>query len=188
MALTLHLKYAENIRGKADRLAKVTFRGVSHYSKVVENAEETVWFDEIFEWPVARPIESEEMIDIQVFNYNKYLSNRLTGTFRMILQELVEVGNVKVSDSLLDANNVAMKTSLTFELTYNAPDGSVGLWQKEGFETLKSDLRRGLSEEERNNLNLSDSESLPSSPSKSLRTSRTSLVSKTSASGKTSRK
>ena len=27
MALVLQLKYAENLRGRADRLAKVTFRG-----------------------------------------------------------------------------------------------------------------------------------------------------------------
>ena len=27
----------------------------------------------------------------------------------MILQELIEVGNVKISDCLLDANNVVMK-------------------------------------------------------------------------------
>ena len=27
MALVLHLKYAENLRGRADRLAKVSFRG-----------------------------------------------------------------------------------------------------------------------------------------------------------------
>ena len=33
----------------------------------------------------------------------------MIGAFRMILQELVEVGNVKVSDSLLDANNVVMR-------------------------------------------------------------------------------
>jgi len=30
----------------------------------------------------------------------------------MILQQLVEVGNVKVSDSLLDANNVVMKVCM----------------------------------------------------------------------------
>ena len=35
--------------------------------------------------------------------------------FRMILQELVEVGNVKISDSLLDANNVVMKVCTQFE-------------------------------------------------------------------------
>lgn len=39
MALVLHLKYAENLRGKGDRLAKVTFRGklfkLYHYFIVV---------------------------------------------------------------------------------------------------------------------------------------------------------
>lgn len=30
----------------------------------------------------------------------------------MILQELVEVGNVKICDSLLDGNNVVMKVSI----------------------------------------------------------------------------
>ena len=42
-----------------------------------------------------------------------------------------------------------VQTTVTFELTYNAPDGSVGLWQKGGFEKLKNvGLRRGLSDEE----------------------------------------
>ena len=36
---------------------------------------------------------------------------RLVGTFRMILQQLVEVGNLKISDSLLDANNVVMQVN-----------------------------------------------------------------------------
>ena len=37
--------------------------------------------------------------------------------FRMILQELVDVGNVKVSDSLLDANNVVMKVYIYLLVT-----------------------------------------------------------------------
>ncbi|ESO89647.1 hypothetical protein LOTGIDRAFT_125029, partial [Lottia gigantea] len=158
------------------------------YTKIVENSDETALFDEVFEWPVARPVEAEEIIDIQVYNYNKYLSNRLIGTFRMILQELIEVGSVKISDSLLDANNVVMKTTITFELTYNAPDGSVGHWQKGGFEKLTSDdLRRPLSEDERNQLSLDrssalgDSESVMSDMSKSLKDSRLSIASRTSS-------
>ncbi|XP_055886227.1 otoferlin-like isoform X5 [Biomphalaria glabrata] len=192
MALTLHLKYAEKLKGRAERLAKVTFRGLSHYTKVLENVEDSVVFDEMFEWPVARPIEAEEVIDIQIYNYNKYLSNRLVGTFRMILQELIEVGCVKISDCLLDNNNVVMKTTVTFELSYNAPDGSVGLWQKGGFEKLKSrELRRGLNEEERlNELNKRedafvgdqdrDSDSVTLSPSLSIKGSMLSLTSKSS--------
>ncbi|KAK3090409.1 hypothetical protein FSP39_011632 [Pinctada imbricata] len=165
---------------------------VSHYSPIQENAENCVLFDETFQWPVARPIERDEVIEILLFNYNKYLSNRMIGAFRMILQELVEVGNVKVSDSLLDANNVVMKTTITFELTYNAPDGSVGMWQKGGFDKLKNDdLRAPITEEDRNRLNLDrmsmDSESLIStSPTKSSHGSRLSLSSKTS-SGKSPR-
>jgi hypothetical protein len=37
---------------------------------------------------------------------------RLVGIFRMFLQELVEVGNVKICDSLLDTNNVVMKVGV----------------------------------------------------------------------------
>ncbi|KAK7502125.1 hypothetical protein BaRGS_00006489, partial [Batillaria attramentaria] len=162
---------------------------VSHYTKIVENAEESAFFDETFEWPVARPVEAEEIIDIQIYNYNKYLSNKLVGTFRMILQQLIEVGNLKISDSLLDANNVVMQTKVTFELTYNAPDGSVGSWQTGGFEKLASDeYRRPLTEEERNQLNLEHSTpepdtdgSIVSSPSRSLKGSTLSLASKTSS-------
>lgn len=78
-----------------------------------------------------------------------------------------------------------LQTTLTFELTYNAPDGSVGMWQKGGFEKLKSDeLRQPLSEEERNQLNLEkgsrDSESITSSPNQSFKSSRLSIDSKTS--------
>ncbi|XP_059174098.1 otoferlin-like isoform X2 [Physella acuta] len=197
MALTLHIKYVEKLKGRAERLIKVSFRGLSHYTKTLENVEDSLAFDEMFEWPVARPIEAEEVIDIQVFNYNKYLSNRLVGTFRMILQELIEVGNVKISDSLLDSNNVVMKTSITFELTYNAPDGSVGLWQKGGFQKLKStELRRGLNEEEQlNELNKQEHKSfleydkdtdteclITTTPSPSTKGSMLSLVSNSSAS------
>ena len=87
---------------------------------------------------------------------------------------------------------------MTFELTYNAPDGSVGSWQRGGFEPIKSDEFRGvLTEEDRNQLNIERRESLISgsrtsqseeddkdslhstSPSKSMG-SRLSIASKTS--------
>lgn len=38
-----------------------------------------------------------------------FKNSRLVGTFRMFLQELVEVGNVKICDSLLDSHNVVMR-------------------------------------------------------------------------------
>ena len=38
---------------------------------------------------------------------------RLIGTFRMVLQQLVEVGHVKISDYMIDVNNVVIKVSTT---------------------------------------------------------------------------
>ncbi|XP_064626480.1 otoferlin-like [Lineus longissimus] len=190
MALVLQLKYAENLRGKADRLAKVSFRGVSHYSKIIEGAEDCAVFDETFEWPVARPIESDEVVDIQVFNYNRYLSNRLLGTFKVILQQIVVTGHLKVTDSIIDINNVVMKTNITFELVYNAPDGSVGNWQRGGFEEAYGvdQYDNGRTEDEMNMLNMErysdDTASMVSSPEKSRRGSRMSVSSKTSKASK----
>lgn len=90
-------------------------------------------------------------------------------------------------------------------MTYNAPDGSVGMWQRGGFEPIKNDELRGiLSEEEQNALNIDrqssqdhesmrsrditgdmldddyDKESIHSSNSKSMLGSRLSISSKTS--------
>ncbi|XP_013379026.1 otoferlin isoform X3 [Lingula anatina] len=181
MALTLHLKYIENLRGKSERLVKVTFRGVAHYSKVIENVEDCCWFDETFTWPVARPVDGREMVEVQLFNYNKYLNNRQVGFFQMLLQELVETGHVKITDHLLNENNVMMKTKVTLELTYNAPDGSVGVWQREGMDLTNE--AETLTEEDKNLLNVernSESESLVSSPSKSRRGSKISISSKSS--------
>ncbi|XP_014771947.1 otoferlin-like [Octopus bimaculoides] len=178
MALILHLKSVDNLRSTCNRKAKVTFRGVCHYSKVIENASETANFDEIFEWPVARPIESEECLDIHIFNYSKYLNNRLIGTFRIILQELIEVGHIEVSDTLLDSNNVAMKTKVDFELTYNAPDGSVGIWQKGGFEDVQAEEEEeGEEGEDGKQLIIKNQRhSLPSSPQKYGKMSKFSAV------------
>jgi len=50
--------------------------GVSHYTKIADSEDENVFFNETFQWPVARPIEKDEFIDIQLYSYNKYLSNR----------------------------------------------------------------------------------------------------------------
>ena len=77
---------------------------------------------------------------------------------------------------------------MTFELSYNAPDGSVGNWQKEGFDTLEDDGGGGggpMADDEKNLINVekgSDTDSLPSSPNKSMLGSRLSISSKTSGS------
>ncbi|XP_039094290.1 otoferlin isoform X2 [Hyaena hyaena] len=133
MALLVHLKRVSELRGKGDRIAKVTFRGQSFYSRVLENCEDVADFDETFRWPVASSIDSNEILEIQIFNYSKVFSNKLIGTFRMVLQKVVEENHVEVTDTLIDDNNAIIKTSLCVEVRYQATDGTVGSWDDGDF-------------------------------------------------------
>ncbi|XP_070429178.1 otoferlin isoform X11 [Equus przewalskii] len=133
MALLVHLKTVSELRGRGDRIAKVTFRGQSFYSRVLENCEDVADFDETFRWPVASSIDSNEILEIQIFNYSKVFSNRLIGTFRMVLQKVVEENHVEVTDTLIDDNNAIIKTSLCVEVRYQATDGTVGSWDDGDF-------------------------------------------------------
>ncbi|KAM9635641.1 otoferlin isoform 2-T2 [Trichechus inunguis] len=133
MALLVHLKTVTELRGKGDRIAKVTFRGQSFYSRVLENCEDVADFDETFRWPVASSIDSSEMLEIQIFNYSKVFSNKLIGTFRMVLQKVVEENHVEVTDTLIDDNNAIIKTSLCVEIRYQATDGTLGSWDDGDF-------------------------------------------------------
>ncbi|KAM9201033.1 otoferlin isoform 2-T2 [Dugong dugon] len=133
MALLVHLKTITELRGKGDRIAKVTFRGQSFYSRVLENCEDVADFDETFRWPVASSIDSNEMLEIQIFNYSKVFSNKLIGTFRMVLQKVVEENHVEVTDTLIDDNNAIIKTSLCVAIRYQATDGTVGFWDDGDF-------------------------------------------------------
>ncbi|XP_055482446.1 otoferlin isoform X4 [Psammomys obesus] len=133
MALIVHLKTVSELRGKGDRIAKVTFRGQSFYSRVLENCEDVADFDETFRWPVASSVDRNEMLEIQIFNYSKVFSNKLIGTFRMVLQKVVEENRVEVTDTLIDDNNAIIKTSLSMEVRYQAIDGTAGSWDDRDF-------------------------------------------------------
>ncbi|KAM7078247.1 otoferlin isoform 2-T2 [Molossus nigricans] len=133
MALLVHLKTVSELRGRGDRIAKVTFRGQSFHSRVLENCEDVADFDEIFRWPVASSIDNNEILEIQIFNYSKVFSNKLIGTFRMVLQKVVEENHVEVTDTLIDDNNAIMKTSLCVEVRYQDADGTVGSWDDGDF-------------------------------------------------------
>ncbi|NP_001093865.1 otoferlin isoform 1 [Mus musculus] len=133
MALIVHLKTVSELRGKGDRIAKVTFRGQSFYSRVLENCEGVADFDETFRWPVASSIDRNEVLEIQIFNYSKVFSNKLIGTFCMVLQKVVEENRVEVTDTLMDDSNAIIKTSLSMEVRYQATDGTVGPWDDGDF-------------------------------------------------------
>ncbi|XP_023662401.2 otoferlin isoform X2 [Paramormyrops kingsleyae] len=139
MALVVHLKTVTDLRGKADRIAKVSFRGLSFYTRVLENCEEEARFDETFRWPVASKIDENEMLEIQVFNFSKVFSNRLIGTFRMVLQKVAEEAQLEVSDTLIDDNNTAIRTNITIEIRYQPLDGTMCTWNDGEFLDVPDD-------------------------------------------------
>ncbi|XP_041876116.1 otoferlin isoform X2 [Corvus kubaryi] len=107
--------------------------GLSFYTRVLENCEDEAKFDETFRWPVATNIDGNEILEIQVFNYSKVFTNRLIGTFRMVLQKVVAEGQLEVTDTLIDDNNSAIQTSISIEIRYQALDGTVGTWNDKEF-------------------------------------------------------
>ncbi|XP_024860787.1 otoferlin isoform X5 [Kryptolebias marmoratus] len=139
MALVVHLKTVAHLRGKGDRIAKVAFRGLPFLSHVAENCEEVAHFNETFRWPIASRLDGNEMLEIQVYNYSKVFSNRLIGTFCMVLQKVAEEGHLELTDTLIDDNNTSIKTSVTIEIRYQPMDGTVGMWSDGEFLDVPDD-------------------------------------------------
>jgi uncharacterized protein YaeQ len=60
---------------------------------------------------VARHVESHEVLQIQLLAYNRYFSNKVLGTYGLVLQKVVQDGHLMVSDTLLDHNNKPLPVS-----------------------------------------------------------------------------
>uniref|UniRef100_A0A1A7XN40 Otoferlin n=2 Tax=Iconisemion striatum TaxID=60296 RepID=A0A1A7XN40_9TELE len=167
MALVVHLKTVAQLRGRGDRIAKVTFRGLPFYSHVAESCEEVAPFNETFRWPIASRLDGNEMLEIQVYNYSKVFSNRLIGTFCMVLQKVAEEGHLELTDTLIDDNNTSIKTSVTIEIKYQPMDGSMGMWGDGEFLDVPDD-RDGMFAFETDSLISGQSHGSGTSPGRSL--------------------
>ena len=136
MALVVFVDRLEGILSKTDRIAKITFRGLAQFTKVHEANEATsgfLDFNEKLEWPLASGILPTEVLEIQIYHVNKLFSNKIYGSFRMILQQLVRDGQLAVMETLLDGNNTSLESKIYIRIEYQAPDGTVGSWKTEQF-------------------------------------------------------
>ncbi|XP_057208494.1 otoferlin isoform X9 [Triplophysa rosa] len=167
MALVVYLKTVTALRGKGDRIAKVTFRGLSFYSRVVENCEDEARFEQAFRWPIGSQVDGDEMLEIQVFHYSKVFTNRLIGTFCMVLQKVVQEGHLEVSDTLIDDNNTAIRTTVSIEIKYQTMDGSVKVWSDGEFLDIPNDCD-GTFQFETDSLLSGRSQSSATSPGRSI--------------------
>ncbi|KAF4082507.1 hypothetical protein AMELA_G00152170 [Ameiurus melas] len=166
MTLVVYLKSVSELPGKGDRVAKVSFRGLSFCSRVLENCEDEARFEEAFRWPVASKVDGTEILEIHIYNYSKVFTNRLIGTFRMVLQKVVEEGHLEVSDTLTDDNNTSILTSISIEIRYQPKDGSVRVWSDGEFLDVPDD-RDGMFQFETESLLSVHSQSSGTSPGRS---------------------
>ncbi|XP_030260659.1 otoferlin isoform X11 [Sparus aurata] len=107
------------------------------------------------------------MLEIQVYNYSKVFSNRLVGTFCMVLQKVAEEGHLELTDTLIDDNNASIKTNVTIEIRYQSMDGTVGVWSDGEFLDVPDD-RDGMFAFETDSLLSGQSHGSGTSPGRSL--------------------
>ncbi|KAF2368426.1 hypothetical protein FHG87_000816 [Trinorchestia longiramus] len=121
MSLQIFVRQFARVPLKGDKVAKVTFRGVSLFTRVVEEEGDDVLFDEILEWPMGRPLDPNEVVDIQLQIYNRYFSNKVAASYGLVLHRLVSEGHIAITDHMTDTNNKVIKTRLAFEARYTSP-------------------------------------------------------------------
>ncbi|XP_014743651.1 PREDICTED: otoferlin [Sturnus vulgaris] len=102
-------------------------RGLSFYTRVLENCEDEAKFDE------ENGKQSPAQLLRQQSPFPVKTRSWLIGTFRMVLQKVVVEGQLEVTDTLIDDNNSAIQTSVSIEIRYQALDGTVGTWNDKEF-------------------------------------------------------
>ena len=60
---------------------------------------------------MARPIEENELLLVELYSRNRLFSDRLLGSYCLVLQKVVRDGRVSVADSLVDPNNKTLPVS-----------------------------------------------------------------------------
>ncbi|XP_060519219.1 otoferlin-like isoform X2 [Cylas formicarius] len=125
MSLAVKLKQFQVAKCKGEKLAKIEFRGVSHLTKILEENCELLTVDQRFDWPVARPLEEEEILLIELYSRNRLFADKLVGSYRLVLQNVIKDGKLSVRDSLLDVNNKPLPAIVEFSVIYSLPDESL---------------------------------------------------------------
>ncbi|CAH1119597.1 unnamed protein product [Phaedon cochleariae] len=152
MSISVRLKQVQIPRSKGEKFAKVEFRGVSHSTKILEdNGTELNVVDQKFDWPVGRPVEEDELLLLELFSRSRLFSDKLIGSYRLVLQKVVQDGQLSISDSLLDANNIAIPATIDFDVSYTPPDEAMAVYDfLEDDQQMLIDIEQNIANIERN--------------------------------------
>ncbi|XP_076628965.1 otoferlin isoform X7 [Colletes latitarsis] len=124
MALVVIVKNFQGLKYKGEKVVKVDFRGVSHYSKCLEESPDHIAVNEMFTWNLGRPVDEAEILQLAVVSRGVLRNEKVIAKYGLVLQTVVREGRIVVTDSLVDLNNKPLPAVVCFEIRYNPPDGS----------------------------------------------------------------
>ncbi|EFN61375.1 Otoferlin [Camponotus floridanus] len=124
MSLVVILKNFQGLKCKGEKVAKIDFREVSHYSTNLEDNEDVIEVEQSFTWNLGRPVDEAEVLQLAVVSRGVLRNEKVAARYGLVLQTVVREGRILVSDSLVDLNNKPLPAVVCFEIRYNPPDGS----------------------------------------------------------------
>ncbi|XP_024881709.1 otoferlin-like isoform X1 [Temnothorax curvispinosus] len=124
MSLVVILKNIQGLKCKGEKVAKIDFREVSHYSSVLEDSGDVIEVEQSFTWNLGRPVDEAEVLQLAIVSRGVLRYEKVAARYGLVLQTVVREGRILVSDSLVDLNNKPLPAVVCFEIRYNPPDGS----------------------------------------------------------------
>ncbi|XP_077275643.1 otoferlin isoform X2 [Temnothorax americanus] len=124
MSLVVILKNIQGLKCKGEKVAKIDFREVSHYSSLLEDSGDVIEVEQSFTWNLGRPVDEAEVLQLAIVSRGVLRYEKVAARYGLVLQTVVREGRILVSDSLVDLNNKPLPAVVCFEIRYNPPDGS----------------------------------------------------------------
>ncbi|KAJ0183679.1 hypothetical protein K1T71_000102 [Dendrolimus kikuchii] len=121
MSLVVKLNRFKVINCKNEKFARLEFRGTTKYSATLIHAEEIIYVNQRFEWPVGRPVTSGEVLTLHLLARSRWGNPRTLGVYRLGLQILVSDGQLSVTDTLVDDRNRSVPVFVDMDVFYKAP-------------------------------------------------------------------
>ncbi|XP_025988063.1 otoferlin isoform X2 [Solenopsis invicta] len=154
MSLVVILKNIQGLKCKGDKVAKIDFREVSHYSSVLEDNGDVIEVEQSFTWNLGRPVDEAEVLQLAVVSRGVLRNEKVAARYGLVLQTVVREGKILVSDSLVDLNNKPLPAVVCFEIRYNPPDGSCSSYAvseiMEDEQQMLIDIEQNIANLERN--------------------------------------
>ncbi|RLU19597.1 hypothetical protein DMN91_008154 [Ooceraea biroi] len=124
MSLVVILKNIQGLKCKGEKVARIDFREVSHYSTILEDNGDVIEVEQSFTWNLGRPVDEAEVLQLAVVSRGVLRNEKIAARYGLVLQTVVREGRILISDSLVDLNNKPLPAVVCFEIRYNPPDGS----------------------------------------------------------------